>query len=44
MSNELCYSEAEPLFKSALEAQGRVLGPEHPYTLSSINNTVEPVA
>ena len=31
-------SEAEPLFKRALEARERVLGPEHPETLKSVNN------
>ena len=32
------YSEAEPLYKRALEARERVLGPEHPDTLVSVNN------
>ena len=32
------YSEAEPLYKRALEASERVLGKEHPDTLASVNN------
>ena len=32
------YSEAEPLYKRALEASERVLGREHPDTLQSVNN------
>ena len=31
-------AEAEPLYKRALEARERVLGPEHPDTLTSVNN------
>ena len=31
-------SEAEPLFKRALAARERVLGPEHPLTLRSMHN------
>eukprot|EP00435_Cladocopium_sp_Y103_P009812 s4659_g2.t1 len=30
--------DAEPLFRRALEAQERTLGPEHPNTLVSVNN------
>ena len=29
---------AEPLFRQALEMRRRVLGPEHPATIASINN------
>ena len=32
------YSEAEPLFRRAMEARERVLGPDHPDTLSSVNS------
>ena len=32
------YSEAEPLYMRALEASERVLGREHPDTLTSVNN------
>ena len=32
------YGEAEPLYRRALEARERVLGPEHPDTLTSVNN------
>ena len=32
------YSEAEPLYRRALEARERVLGTEHPDTLISVNN------
>ena len=32
------YSEAEPLYRQALEGRTRVLGPDHPDTLSGINN------
>ena len=32
------YGEAEPLYKRALEACERVLGPEHPHTLLSVSN------
>jgi len=32
------YSEAEPLYKRALEAYERVLGKGHPDTLASVNN------
>ena len=32
------YAEAEPLYRRALEASERVLGPEHPDTLTSVNN------
>ena len=32
------YGEAEPLYTRALEASERVLGPEHPDTLGSVNN------
>ena len=32
------YSTAEPLYRRALTVQERVLGPEHPDTLTSINN------
>ncbi len=31
-------AEAEPLYKRALEALERVLGKEHPHTLTSVNN------
>ena len=31
-------SEAEPLFRQVLELRQRVLGPEHPGTISSINS------
>ena len=32
------YGEAEPLYRRALEARERVLGPEHPHTLATKNN------
>ena len=32
------YRTAEPLYRRALEAQERVFGPEHPDTLTSVNN------
>ncbi len=32
------YTRAEPLYRRALEVRERVLGEEHPSTLSSINN------
>ncbi|MEI7728188.1 MAG: tetratricopeptide repeat protein [Verrucomicrobiota bacterium] len=32
------YDAAEPLYRCALETMERVLGPEHPDTLSSLNN------
>jgi len=32
------YAGAEPLFRRALEGFERVLGPEHPDTLASVNN------
>jgi hypothetical protein len=32
------YTEAEPLYREALEARRRVLGPDHPSTITSINN------
>ena len=32
------HLEAEPLYRLALEQQQRVLGPEHPDTIWSINN------
>ncbi len=32
------YRPAEPLYRRALAAQERVLGPEHPSTLTSVNN------
>jgi nephrocystin-3 len=32
------YADAEPLERSALEIRERVLGPEHPDTLTSMNN------
>jgi tetratricopeptide (TPR) repeat protein len=32
------YAEAEPLYRRALQARERVLGEEHPSTLSSVNN------
>ena len=32
------YSEAEPLYRQALEGRTRVLGPDHQDTLSNINN------
>lgn len=32
------YDEAEPLFRNTLTARERVLGPDHPDTLSSRNN------
>ena len=35
------YSDAEPLFRRALEGNERVLGKEHPDTLSSLNNLAE---
>ena len=35
------YSEAEPLFRHALEASERTLGKEHPDTLVSVNNLAE---
>lgn len=31
-------AEADPLFRRALDAFERVLGPEHPSTLGSVNN------
>ena len=34
----MCWNEAEPLFRRALEGSERVLGPEHPHTLTYINN------
>jgi tetratricopeptide (TPR) repeat protein len=37
MANGL-YAPAEPLLRRALEARERALGPEHPYTLKSMNN------
>jgi Tetratricopeptide repeat len=33
--------EAEPLYKRALEARERILGPEHRRTLASANNLAE---
>ncbi|MCA9086975.1 MAG: tetratricopeptide repeat protein, partial [Planctomycetaceae bacterium] len=35
------YSTAEPLLERALEASERLLGPEHPDTLGSMNNLAE---
>ena len=35
------YAEAEPLLLRALEARERVLGKEHPDTLTSVNNLAE---
>jgi len=35
------YGAAEPLFRRALEALERVLGPEHPHTLTSVNNLAQ---
>jgi len=32
------YAEAEPLYQRALAARERVLGAEHPSTLTSVNN------
>lgn len=32
------YEGAEPLYRRALEVRERVLGKEHPYTLTSVNN------
>ncbi|MEZ5578736.1 MAG: tetratricopeptide repeat protein [Candidatus Competibacteraceae bacterium] len=32
------YGDAEPLYQRALAAREKVLGPEHPDTLSSVNN------
>ena len=32
------YSEAEPLFRDALEIREKQLGPEHPDVASSLNN------
>jgi tetratricopeptide (TPR) repeat protein len=32
------YSEAEPLYKDAIEVSQRVLGKEHPQTLGSVTN------
>ncbi len=32
------YGAAEPMYRQALELRGRVLGPEHPFTIDSINN------
>ena len=32
------YDEAAPLYRRALEAKERTLGPEHPKTLTSVNN------
>jgi tetratricopeptide (TPR) repeat protein len=32
------YAGAQPLYERALEARERVLGPEHPSTLGSVNN------
>jgi tetratricopeptide (TPR) repeat protein len=33
-----CYPDAEPLLRGALESRERVLGLEHPDTLTSVNN------
>ena len=35
------YDAAEPLYRRALEARERVLGREHPETLTSVNNLAE---
>ena len=35
------HSEAEPLFRQALEQWQQVLGPEHPDTITSIINLAE---
>ena len=32
------HSEAEPLYRQALELRQRVLGPDNPATITSINN------
>jgi hypothetical protein len=32
------YSEAEPLYREALQASREVLGPRHPNTLASVSN------
>ena len=36
--NRAQYVEAEPLLRRALEIWERVLGPDHPYTATSLNN------
>jgi len=38
LSDNGLYPAADPLLKRALEARERVLGPEHPSTLVSVNN------
>ncbi|MEI2771580.1 MAG: tetratricopeptide repeat protein [Candidatus Competibacter sp.] len=38
MSFQGRYGEAEPLFQRALAGFEKVLGPEHPATLTSVNN------
>ena len=35
------HSEAEPLYRQALELENRVLGPEHPDTITSINRLAD---
>jgi hypothetical protein len=34
------YEEAEAMYRRALEARVKVLGPEHPSTLASVSNLV----
>ena len=35
------YAEAEPLYRLTLESHKRILGPEHPDTLSSLKNLAD---
>jgi len=38
MSNLGDYAGAEPLYRRVLEARNRIIGPDHPDTLTSVNN------